>query len=313
MSTSLHQPNVNLLPSPARRPRSGRAVLFSVAAGILLAVLWSYEFVDSVIGDNVANTLLGHDAKQTALASTATGMVFAFVSGLAGTFTACNIAMAAAVGPMSQVGSAQRGSAASLRVLVRPVGLLMLGMVVVSAVYGAVGVLLGDRLPQLSTDTVGTMPVRIIQASVVFGLIGLALLYLGLATLGVLPDLFARRPAARVVVLGALVGGFLIGRPYPLFNKLFHWAVDTGNPLYGAAAFVLQSVGNVILVTVLFALLILVTRGGFLRWLSGSPRRLMLITGCLLIALGVFNIVYWDIRVPAIFGVGWFPVLPYNS
>ncbi|MGV9535557.1 Trp biosynthesis-associated membrane protein, partial [Streptosporangium sandarakinum] len=31
------------------------------------AALWSYHFGDSVIGDNVANTLLGHDAKGTAI------------------------------------------------------------------------------------------------------------------------------------------------------------------------------------------------------------------------------------------------------
>lgn len=48
------------------------------------------------------------------------------------------------------------------------------------------------------------------------------LVWLGLAALGVIRDPFAQRPAARVVTLGALVGGFLIGRPYPLFNKLFH-------------------------------------------------------------------------------------------
>ncbi|HEU4425477.1 MAG TPA: hypothetical protein VFR67_23325 [Pilimelia sp.] len=286
----------------------------SVAAGVLLAVLWSYEFVDSVIGDNVANTLLGHDAKETAIAGTAAGLLFAFVSGLAGTFTACNIAMAAAVGPMSQVsqsGGDGRG-ASPLRTLLRPVGWLTLGMVTVAAVYGFVGVLLGDRLPQLSTERVGDIPVRLIQSCVVFGIIGLALTYLGLAALKVVPDVFARRPVARVVTLGALVGGFLIGRPYPLFNKLFHWAADTNNPLYGALAFVLQSLGNILVVTALFALLIVGTRGGFLRWLASNPRRTAVLTGSLLIALGVFTFVYWDIRVPAIFGIGWFPTMPYN-
>ncbi|MDG4766247.1 hypothetical protein O7632_19370 [Solwaraspora sp. WMMD406] len=294
---------------PVRPPRTGRIIGWSVAAGVLLSILWSYHFVDAVIGDNVANALLGRDARDTAIAGTAAGLLFAFVSGLAGTFTACNIAMAASVGPMSQAGGRQHST---LRMLVRPVGWLTLGMVSVSAVYGFVGVLIGDALPQLSTDTVGGMPVRIIQSSVVFGVIGLALTYLGLAALRVLPDPFAERPVARVVTLGALIGGFLIGRPYPLFNKLFHWAVDTGNPLYGSAAFVLQSLGNIVIVTALFAVLIMVSRGGFLRWLSGDPLRTMAITGSLLVALGVFTVVYWVVRVPAIFGVGWFPTMPYN-
>ncbi|SBT41943.1 hypothetical protein [Micromonospora auratinigra] len=300
------------VPEPARGRRL-RVGLLSAAAGVLLAVLWSFELVDKVIGDTVADTVLGHDAKATAIGGTAAGLLFAFVSGFAGTFTACNIAMAASIGPMSQVGAARagQGRAGMLRPLLRPVGWLALGMLTVSAAYGAIGVLLGDRLPQLSTDTVDGMPVRLIQSSVAFGVIGLALTYLGLAALGALPDPFAGRPTWRLVTMGALVGGFLVGRPYPLFNKLFHWAVDSGNPLYGAAAFALQSLGNILLVTSLFALLVLATRGRFVRWMA-HPSRAAVVTGALLIALGVFTVVYWDLRVPARFGFGWFPMMPYN-
>lgn len=311
MSTLRRVEAVTAPPVTERPPRVGRIVVLSALAGVLLAVVWSYHFVDSVIGDNVANTLLGHDAKETALAGAGAGLLFAFVSGLAGTFTACNVAMAASIGPMSQAGSAH-AARSSLRSLLRPVGWLTLGMVAVSGAYGFVGVLLGERLPQLSTERVGDLPVRLVQSSVVFGVIGLALIWLGLAALGVLPDVFAGRPVARVVTLGALIGGFLIGRPYPLFNKLFHWAVDEGNPLYGAAAFILQSLGNVLVVTAAFALLIVGTRGGFLRWLAGSPARTAVITGSLLVALGVFTVVYWDVRLPAMFGYGWFPTMPWN-
>ncbi|MGB3440519.1 MAG: hypothetical protein WBA97_17360 [Actinophytocola sp.] len=227
---------------PKQATRNGMAVAVSVAAGILLAILWSYEFVDSVIGDNVANTLLGHEAKATPITGAGAGLLFAFVSGFAGTFTACNIAMAASIGPMSQAGQGQRGD--TVLALLRPLGAFTAGMVTVSAVYGFVGVLLGDSLPQLSTAMAGDMPVRLIQSSVVFGLVGLAFGYLGLAALGVVRDVFADRPTARVVALGALVGAFLIGRPYGMFVKLFNWAAETGNPLYGAATFVLQSIGQ---------------------------------------------------------------------
>jgi len=285
-------------------------VVVSVIAGVLLAILWSYELVDSVIGANVANTLLGHDAKSTPIAGSGAGLVFAFVSGFAGTFTACNIAMAASIGPMSQAGASRQADA--LRALLRPLGAFAAGMVTVSAVYGFVGVLLGDNLPQLSTDTVGTMPVRLLQSSIVFGVVGLAFVYLGLAALGVVRDVFAGRPTARVVALGALVGAFLIGRPYPMFVKLFGWAAETGNPLYGAATFALQSLGNILLVSLLFAILVLGTRGRFLRWLAGNPRRTAMITGALLLGLGVFTVVYWDVRMPSLFGVGWFPTMPYN-
>ncbi|WP_067499272.1 hypothetical protein [Actinoplanes sp. TFC3] len=300
-------------PQPAHSVRTGWIVLGSVVAGLAMALLWSFELVDSVIGDNVANTVLGHDAKHDAITGTAAGLLFAFVSGFAGTFTACNIAMAATVGPMTRLQAHEmHGQRATWRVLLRPMRLLVAGMVAVSACYGFAGVLLGARLPQLSTDRIGDFPVRLMQSSVVFGIIGLALVYLGLASLGVLPDVFRNRPAARVITLGALIGGFLIGRPYPLFNKLFHWAVEAGNPFYGALAFVLQSLGNVLLVSCLFALLLLLTRGRFTGWLARSPRATAIVTGGLLLALGVFTVVYWDLRVPSTFSGGWFPVLPYN-
>jgi len=308
---ALTKQELSTVETGAPRTRA-RIVAGAAAAGVLLSVLWSYEFVDHVIGDNVANTLLGHDAKATAISGTVAGLVFAFVSGLAGTFTACNIAMAASVGPMSQAGAGSK-TRAGLRGLLRPIGLLALGMVVVSFLYGFIGVLLGDRLPQLSTAVAGGIPVRLIQSMVAFGLIGLAFVWLGLGALGVIRDPFAQRPAARVVALGALVGGFLIGRPYPLFNKLFHWAAETGNPLYGAGAFVLQSLGNIVLVAALFALIVLLSRGQFVYWLASRPARTAAVTGALLIGLGVFTVVYWDVRLPSMFGYGWFPTMPYNN
>lgn len=307
VQTPVSRPPVDRPPT-ARPIRTSVIVGASVLGGLLLATVWSFELVDSVIGDTVANALLGHSAKGTAIGGTVGGLVFAFVSGLAGTFTACNVAMLASLGPMTQA-----SSATTARALIRPVGWLMLGAVVVSALYGFIGVLLGDRLPQLSTHSVGPMPVRLIQSSVVFGIVGLALVYLGLATLRVLPDIFATRPVARVVTLGALIGAFLIGRPFPLFNKLFHWAVDTGNPLYGAGAFVLQSIGNILLVSLLFTVIVLGSRGRFIRWLSARPSRTLVLTAALLIGLGVFTLVYWDIRVPATRGIGWFPTMPWNT
>ncbi|MFC3737820.1 hypothetical protein [Paractinoplanes deccanensis] len=189
-------------------------------------------------------------------------------------------------------------------------GWLTAGMLTVSAAYGFAAVLLADRLPQLSERvTAGGMPVRLVQSYVVFGLIGVAFVALGLSTLGVLPDPFARRPRARLVVLGALIGGFLIGRPYPLFDKLIEYAAQTGNPLYGAGVFILQSAGNLLVVAVLGGVLALVGRGGGRAW---RPERVARAAGLALIALGTFLVVYWDLRVPSLFGYGWFPVMPWN-
>ncbi|PTA47922.1 hypothetical protein [Micromonospora sp. RP3T] len=306
--TTLARPTAN---RPLTRDRRPIAALVAVAGGLLLAMLWSFELVDHVIGDSVANSVLGTDAKQTVIGGSAAGALFAFVSGFAGTFTACNIAVFGALPDVAgRADGSRRGRVAAV---LAPLGWLALGLVSVAAVYGFVAVLIGSRLPQLSTATVGAgFPVRLVQASVVFGLIGLAFAALGLAALGLLPDPFANRPTARLVTLGALVGGFLVGRPYPLFHKLLEQAVDSHNPFYGALALVLQSLGNILVMVVLALLLVLGTRGGVQRWLS-RPGRAGLLVGVALLVLGAFLVFYWDVRLPAKFGYGWFPTMPWNA
>jgi hypothetical protein len=300
--------------STTGRLRRGPTLLLGFLAGLLLAVLWSAKLVDTGIGQNIARTALGHDARTTPIGGLLSGAVFAFVTGVAGSFTACNIAVFGAVGPMVEQ---QDGGRRSLRAVLRPLGWLVAGMLPVSALYGAIGAWLGTRIPQLSTDTVGTMPVRLLQSSVVFGVIGLALVYLGLAELRLVPDPLARlelrRPNARLVVLGALIGGFLIGRPFPLFHKMFAYAAEHHNPVYGASIFVLQSLGNMLIMALLFLVLTLLGRGWLVRWMTARPGRTARVTAAMLLTVGVFTVVYWTIRVPAIFGYGWFPTMPYNS
>jgi hypothetical protein len=205
----------------------------------------------------------------------------------------------------------------SLRTVLTPLGWVVAGMLPVSAIYGAIGAWLGTRIPQLSTETVGAMPVRLLQSSVVFGLIGLAMLYLGLVELQMVPDPLAglqlRFPQARLVLLGALIGGFLIGRPFPLFHKMFAYAAEHHNPLYGALVFVLQSLGNMLVMSVLFLALTMVGRGWLVRWMTAKPGRIAAVTATMFLAVGVFTVVYWDLRLPAIFGYGWFPTMFYNN
>ncbi|GFJ96562.1 hypothetical protein [Phytohabitans rumicis] len=125
-------------------PRRRWLVLgLSALGGFLLTIVWSAEFVDSTIGDNVANTLLGHDAKETPIAGIGAGIAFAFVSGLAGTFTACNIAAFGAMAPM--LGTEGRWS--RVRHTFTPLLWLAVGMTAVSATYGAVVGLVGTDMP----------------------------------------------------------------------------------------------------------------------------------------------------------------------
>ncbi|GIH67828.1 hypothetical protein [Sphaerimonospora thailandensis] len=296
--------------------RRGLIVLLASLAGFLLTVVWSAEFVDQTIGDNVANTLLGHDAKATPIAGVAAGVAFAFVSGLAGTFTACNIAAFGVVAPM--MGTAGRCWARLAHAL-KPLGWMSAGMVTVSAVYGAVVGLVGTRMPQFSTAQVapGVLPPRLIQSMVVFGAIGLAMFYLGIAALGLVPDPFARVarrfPNAPMVFMGALIGGFLIGRPFPLFRQMFRSAAESRDPLYGAAAFTLQSLGNIVVMAVLFLVLTYLAGGRLHGWLTARPARIAVLTGVALIVAGAFTFLYWDLRVLARRDIiPWYPMAPWS-
>jgi hypothetical protein len=291
--------------------RPGVVIGISALIGIAIAVLWSAQLVDDDIGLNTANGLLGQNASSAALTSTVTSLAFAFVTGLAGTFTACNIAVFTAITPLVGHRSSLGGRLAQA---LCPLGRLALGAVVVASLYGGIGALLGDRLPQLSGATIGNhIPIRLVQSIVAFGVIGLIMIYLGLAALHVVPDPLARLtlrwPGARQVVLGVLVGGFLIGRPWPLFDKMFRHAASTHNALFGAATFVLIVLGNMIVMGLLF---LLASFSNFPRWLRATPTRAATATAVALLVGGTFTFVYWAVRAPSGFGIGWFPRMPWH-
>jgi len=290
----------------------------AAVAGFLLTVIWSAVFVDRTIGDNVANTLLGHDAKATPIAGMWAGIAFAFVSGLACTFTACNVAAFSAVGPL--LGGAQQSRSARLGHALKPLGWLAVGMIAISATYGVIVALVGTRMPQFQQLTrlePGTLPPLLAQSVVVFGVIGVTMIYIGLAAAGLVPDPFrriaARWPNAPLVFVGVLIGGLLIGRPFALFRAMFRDAAESGNVLYGAAAFVLQSLGNIALMTIIFLVLAYGTGGRLQRWIAAVPSRLAVVTASAFIAAGVFTLLYWDLRLLALVElVPWYPMAPWR-
>ncbi|MEV7042010.1 hypothetical protein [Amycolatopsis sp. NPDC051061] len=296
-------------PYPARRAAIAVA---AIVAGFALTALWSAPFVDSVIGDSVANGLLGHDAKATPISGVLAGTLFAFVSGLAGSFTACNIAAFGAVAPL--VGG-QAGEKRRFATTLKPLGWIAAGMLAVSIVYGVVVALVGTRMPQFSTAQTSGLSPRSIQSMVAFGVVGLVFLVMGLIALGIIPNpaerFVARHPAAPLVLMGALIGGFLIGRPYPLFRIMFRSAAEQHNVFYGAAAFALQSLGNIVLMGVLFLLLTHATGGRVQRRLAAKPARIATVTGAALLVGGTFTLLYWDVRVLGRLGIIWFPMVSW--
>ncbi|GHG13115.1 hypothetical protein GCM10017567_33190 [Amycolatopsis bullii] len=148
---------------------------------------------------------------------------------------------------------------------------------------------------------------------IAFGVVGLVFLLMGLIALGILRNPFEsftrRHPAAPLVLMGALIGGFLIGRPYPLFRIMFRDAAEQHNVLYGAAAFALQSLGNIVVMAVLFLVLTYATGGRVQRWLAAKPARIATVTGAALLVGGTFTLLYWDVRVLGRLGYIWFPMI----
>lgn len=295
-------------------PRRRLLVLsLSLLGGLLLAYGWSAQTADDTIGFNTASAILGHDANTTPISGIAAGIVFAFVTGMAGSFTACNVAVFGAVGPLVGRAATRRDK---LRTTAAPLGWLALGLIPVSAVYGAIVGIVGTHMPQFSTATSKSITPRTTQSMVAFGVIGLVMVLLGLAALGVISDPMARIsrrfPNAPLVLMGALVGGFLIGRPYPLFRDMFRHAARTHNPLYGAAAFALQSLGNIIVMGLVFLMLSWGLGGRIQRWLAAKPGRTAAVTAVAFVVAGVFTIVYWDVRVLGRLGYIWFPTPPWH-
>ncbi|MEW2548193.1 hypothetical protein AB0910_20905 [Streptomyces sp. NPDC047002] len=312
-ATAVRSPGPSLFVSGDFPRHRWPLVLAAVVAGLFVAYAWSADLVDDQIGVTTARGVLGHDPTAP-IGSVLSGILFAFVSGLAGSFTACNIAAFGAVGPLVG-GSAGRRE----RFLgtVKPLGWVSAGMFPVSAAYGVVVGLVGTSMPQFSTASASGLTPRTVQSMVAFGLVGVAMVVLGLAAAGVVQDPLARVARrfrhAPLILMGALMGGFLVGRPYPLFRNLFRHAAETHDPLYGAVAFCLQSLGNIIVMFLLFLILSYGTGGRLGAWMAGKPGRIATVTASAFLVAGVFTLAYWELRVLGRLGYIWWPDAPWSA
>lgn len=293
------------LASTTSVPRIGVAAAVSAALGVLLAAVWSYEFVDDVVGHGVAELLLGEDA--AAGPGVIGALVMATVTGLAGTFTACNVACFASMGPLTAEAATGQQSRGAL--VVRAAGQLAwlgLGMGAMGALYGA-AIAIGDQhVPILSEGTVGGLPTRLAQASVVNVLFGL-----GLALVAYRYLTGRQLPGGRygTLALGGLLGLLIVGRPFPMFRTVLADAAADGNLLRASAMMVLVVAGNLMLLAILFLGAMATAGPAIQRFSLRHPRHLMMVGGSLLLVLAVFSVVYWGLRVPSRFGYGWFPEL----
>ncbi|MFJ8197194.1 hypothetical protein [Streptomyces sp. NPDC096152] len=107
-----------------------------------------------------------------------------------------------------------------------------------------------------------------------------------------------------------MIGAFLVGRPFPLFRQLFHHAAQSGNILYGAAAFSLQAIGNMLIMSLLYVLVFAVTGNRLHRWIACRPSRWSAVAAAAFLVTGVLLLLYWDVRILARFDLIWYPMAP---
>src|SRR5437868_3231867 len=217
--------------------------VLSVIAGFFIATIWSFQVADGVLGQTIANTALGTKATDLDIGAGGPwlGIAFAFIAGLATTFTACNCVVFSCIAPLA----AEKGK--RQQSIWRVMGWMALGIVIITGLYGMAGAIFGHSIPMLSDAKlpIGSgFPVRLAQSALVFSILGIILMAWGASTLGLLPrplaGIAARRPWFKPFCLGLMIGFFTVGRPFGLFRKAFEYAADTGNPIFSASALALQ-------------------------------------------------------------------------
>src|SRR5688572_10390075 len=193
MATTMqvHEPAGTVVDYPLAR----RLTYLAAAAGVgvIIAGFWNFRVVDGFGADIVAANTIGEyrgKAGEFAILGATFGFLFAFVAGLAATFTACNCVAFAMIPGLVCAPDAKAGRAAAFRSL----RTMLFWVVIVSAIYGAFVGWLGP----MGAEAINARQVRFAQAGIVFSVLGLAMLLWGAIELGLL-DRFTRRctPATR--------------------------------------------------------------------------------------------------------------------
>jgi hypothetical protein len=274
-------------------------LVIAVAVGVIIAGFWNFRVVDGFGADIVAANTIGDyrgKAGEFATLGTTFGFIFAFVAGLAATFTACNCVAFAMIPGLVCSQDGRSGRAMALRSL----GVMLAWVVIVSVIYGAFIGWLGPA----GVTAINARDVRFAQATTVFSVLGIAMLIWGVIDLQLMDRFVARctpatraffaQPTTRAAVMGIMIGAFAIGRPYPVFREFLLYAAQAKNPAYGASVMALQGIGQVAVMVAAFLAVILIFRKTLAVW-AQNPARTSLVSALALVAGGAYFVFYWGI------------------
>lgn len=274
--------------------------ILTVLGAIVIAGFWNYHLVDGFGKEVVAGSTIG-DTSQLAdgygTKGSSFGFIFAAVAGLAATFTACNCVVFAMIPGLACSVDEKSGKNLAWKAF----GSFVFGVVVIAGFYGMFVGLLGPEGVEVLNDR----PVRLAQAQAVFTLLGAVMLIWGLFEMEFLNNIkkrfskttraFFGQTTTKALLLGILVGFFAVGRPFPVFREFLTYAASANSPLYGAGVMIIQGLGQIAVMALLF---------GLLMWLAGKkigaaaqskPYKFRMISSIALIAGGTYFIYYWGL------------------
>lgn len=274
--------------------------LVAVFVAVIIAGFWNYHLVDGFGKEFIAGNTIG-DTSQLAddfeLRGGGFGFLFAAIAGLAATFTACNCVVFAMIPGLACSMDQKTGTSSAWDAFYA----FLFGVLVVTGVYGFFIGLLGPE----AIEVLNERSIRLAQAQAVFSLLGLIMLVWGLLEMEFLNFLknrlsditrsFLRQITVKALLLGLLVGFFAIGRPFPVFRQFLQYAADSGNPLYGSAVMMIQGLGQIALMALLFYIVIKLARDKIIALAETKPYKFQMISSIALITGGAYFIYYWGL------------------
>lgn len=282
--------------------------LASIALAVLIAGFWNYHLVDGFGKDIIAGNTIGNTsdlAGDYGSKGSGFGFIFAAIAGLAATFTACNCVIFAMIPGLA---CSVEGRSTSKREAWQALGCFVAGVLVITGFYGFFIGFLGAE----GMEVLNGRAVRLAQAQAVFSLLGGIMLIWGFIEMGFMDWLknrfsettraFFAQTTTKASLLGILVGCFAIGRPFPVFREFLVYAASAGSPLYGAGVMMIQGLGQIAVMALLFGLMI---------WLAGQkigkaareqPYKFQMVSSVALITGGMYFIYYWGLAF--VFNIG---------
>lgn len=274
--------------------------VLAIFAAILIAGFWNYHLVDGFGKEFVAGNTIGDTAQlgdDYSTKGSSFGFIFAAIAGLAATFTACNCVVFAMIPGLACSVDQKSGKSSAWKAF----RTFVYGVLIITGFYGVFIGFLGAE----GAEALNGRPVRLAQAQAIFTLLGAVMLVWGLFEMGFLDRIknrlsnttraFLGQTTTKAFLLGILVGFFAVGRPFPVFREFLMYAASANSPLYGAGVMMIQGLGQIAVMALLFGLVIWLAGDKIGSAAQNKPYKFQMVSSIALITGGTYFIYYWGL------------------